>query len=78
MLLSKDEVHDEERAPWEEALGSDVGDGKEVKNASRTIEFGDMVHGWMSARADLEDEKVREGYKRGYNIVREWLQEHFV
>lgn len=77
MLLSKDELHEAERAPFEDAFGTDVGDGKEVKNSSKIIEFGDMIHGWMSARADLEDEKAREGYKRGYEIVIEWLRERF-
>ena len=31
--------------------------------------FHDQVHGWMSARSDLKDERVRKEYERGYQIV---------
>ncbi|KAK7928916.1 dienelactone hydrolase [Apiospora marii] len=31
--------------------------------------FGDQVHGWMAARADLADPRVREEYARGYQTV---------
>ncbi|KAL9097389.1 MAG: hypothetical protein Q9165_000284 [Trypethelium subeluteriae] len=77
VLNSRDEIGEEERPPFEEALGQDVGDGKEIKDRSRILTFEAMEHGWMSARANLEDESVRQGYERGYEIVREWLQEHF-
>lgn len=35
--------------------------------------FGDQVHGWMAARADLEDDHVRAEYKRGYETVIKFL-----
>lgn len=31
--------------------------------------FADQVHGWMAARADLEDERVRKEYERGYQVL---------
>ncbi len=31
--------------------------------------FSDQVHGWMAARADLSDPRVREEYARGYKTV---------
>lgn len=31
--------------------------------------FGDQIHGWMAARGDLEDEKVRGEYERGYGVL---------
>ena len=31
--------------------------------------FGDQVHGWMAARANLTDPRVREEYARGYQTV---------
>jgi hypothetical protein len=41
---------------------------KELKVEKHIERFGDQLHGWMSARADLEDEKVRKEYERGYGI----------
>ncbi len=39
-----------------------------------TVEwFNDQIHGFMAARSDLEDAKVRKEYERGYSI---WL-DHF-
>ena len=35
--------------------------------------FGDQVHGWMAARADLKDSKVKAEYERGYKTVVEWF-----
>ncbi|RDL41007.1 putative hydrolase related to dienelactone hydrolase [Venustampulla echinocandica] len=31
--------------------------------------FKDQIHGWMAARGDLEDAKVKEEYERGYKIL---------
>ncbi|RAK79069.1 alpha/beta-hydrolase [Aspergillus fijiensis CBS 313.89] len=39
--------------------------------------FGDQVHGWMAARADLSDPHVREEYLRGYRTVLRFLGEHW-
>ncbi|KAI1130035.1 alpha/beta-hydrolase [Nemania abortiva] len=38
--------------------------------------FGDQIHGWMAARSDLEDERVKSEYKRGYETVLGFLSEH--
>lgn len=38
--------------------------------------FGDQVHGWMTARGKLEDEKVKKEYERGYKTVLEFFHEH--
>lgn len=31
--------------------------------------FGDQIHGFMTARGDLEDEKVKKEFERGYKMV---------
>lgn len=38
--------------------------------------FPDQVHGFMAARGDLEDEKVKKEYERGYKIVLDWFGKH--
>jgi len=38
--------------------------------------FPDQIHGWMAARANLEDERVKSEYKRGYQTVLKFLSEH--
>jgi hypothetical protein len=54
MLASGDEDAGEVRE-WEGAL-----------RVERHVEvFGEQMHGWMSARGDLQDELVREAYERG-------------
>jgi len=35
--------------------------------------FGDQIHGWMAARANLEDKRVVEEYERGYKTVLEFF-----
>jgi dienelactone hydrolase len=45
-----------------------------VKNRVET--FGDQSHGWMAARADLNDPIVKSEYARGYAILLEFFQEH--
>lgn len=42
-------------------------DGLKVQNHVET--FPDQIHGWMAARADLQDEKVATEYRRGYEVV---------
>lgn len=39
--------------------------------------FPDQIHGFMAARADLEDERVASEYKRGYSVALNFLSEHF-
>ncbi|CAK7263638.1 hypothetical protein SEPCBS57363_000670 [Sporothrix epigloea] len=38
--------------------------------------FSDQVHGWMAARADLKDERVKSEYVRGYKTVVEFFGKH--
>ena len=38
--------------------------------------FKDQIHGWMAARADLEDARVKEEYARGYKTVLEFFAKH--
>ncbi|KAL3417362.1 dienelactone hydrolase [Phlyctema vagabunda] len=39
--------------------------------------FDDMVHGWLSARGDLEDVRVRDEWVRGYGLINEFLKSWF-
>jgi len=39
--------------------------------------FGDQVHGWMAARADLSDARVKEEYERGYKTVLTFFGKNF-
>lgn len=39
--------------------------------------FADQVHGWMAARADLSNLRVKEEYSRGYKIVLEFFAKHW-
>ncbi|KAI0850873.1 Alpha/Beta hydrolase protein [Daldinia vernicosa] len=38
--------------------------------------FGDQIHGWMAARSDLENERVRAEYIRGYETVLKFLSKY--
>ncbi|MDI1485428.1 MAG: hypothetical protein OHK93_000566 [Ramalina farinacea] len=38
--------------------------------------FGDQIHGWMAARADLKQDRVRQEYERGYKTLLEFYHEH--
>ena len=46
-------------------------DGLKVRNHVET--FSDQIHGWMAARADLQDETVAKEYRRGYEVVLKFL-----
>ncbi|KAL7898400.1 Alpha/Beta hydrolase protein [Trichoderma sp. TUCIM 5745] len=35
--------------------------------------FGDQIHGWMAARSNLEDERVKAEYERGYKTLLEFF-----
>ncbi|KAF5680305.1 carboxymethylenebutenolidase [Fusarium heterosporum] len=39
--------------------------------------FKDQVHGWMAARADLSDSRVKEEYERGYKTVVDFFGNNF-
>ena len=38
--------------------------------------FADQYHGWMAARADLTDERIKSEYIRGYKTVVEFFGKH--
>ncbi|OGE47839.1 hypothetical protein PENARI_c036G09081 [Penicillium arizonense] len=38
--------------------------------------FSTQIHGWMAARADLENPEVRKEYERGYKTVLEFFHQH--
>ncbi|CAK7238330.1 hypothetical protein SEUCBS140593_010556 [Sporothrix eucalyptigena] len=38
--------------------------------------FSDQLHGWMAARADLADERIKSEYVRGYKTVIEFFAKH--
>jgi len=60
--------------------GEDADDvGKFEKNLTgkKHVEiFKDQVHGWMTARGDLKDSRVKEEYERGYSTVLTFFHEH--
>jgi len=38
--------------------------------------FPDQIHGWMAARADLDDAKVVKEYERGYKTLLDFFQKY--
>jgi dienelactone hydrolase len=40
--------------------------------------FNDQVHGFMSARGDLNDSKGKAEYERGYQLALEFFHKHLV
>ena len=65
VLASKDEPADAIKA-YSEAL-----------TVPKHVEtFETQIHGWMSARADLADAKVKEEYERGYALALRWFSQH--
>jgi len=38
--------------------------------------FDTQLHGWMSARGDLADEKVKSEYERGYKLLLDFFHKH--
>lgn len=64
LLASKEEPADKVKE-FEAALTN--------AGAKHVETFGDQIHGWMAARADLKDERVKEEYTRGYQTVLEFF-----
>jgi len=60
--------------------GEDKGDVEKWEKAMKVehiVEwFPDQLHGFMAARADLEDAKVKSEYERGYKIVLDFFHKH--
>jgi dienelactone hydrolase len=38
--------------------------------------FPTQIHGWMAARANLEDAEVKKEYERGYKTVLDFFHQH--
>lgn len=38
--------------------------------------FESQIHGWLSARGDLENEEVKKEYLRGYETLSKWFGKH--
>jgi dienelactone hydrolase len=49
---------------------------KGIKTPNVVEWFPDQVHGWMAARGDLEQEKVKKEYERGYKMVLDFFHKH--
>lgn len=49
---------------------------KNLKGDKHVETFGDQVHGWMAARADLDDARVKAEYERGYSALLSWFQKY--
>ncbi|KAI9827278.1 MAG: hypothetical protein M1832_005416 [Thelocarpon impressellum] len=47
-----------------------------LKVPHRVETFADQLHGWMTARADLDDARVKAEYARGYELVLDFFHEH--
>lgn len=67
MLLASKEEPEEEVKKFENNL----------KVAKHVEVFKDQIHGWMAARADLNDSRVKEEYERGYKTVVEFFGSNF-
>jgi len=48
---------------------------KALKVKSKVEWFPDQIHGWMAARSDLENPRVKEEYERGYKVLLAWFHE---
>ncbi|KAI9786315.1 MAG: hypothetical protein M1816_008056 [Peltula sp. TS41687] len=49
---------------------------KNLKVEHRIETFHDQDHGWMGARGNLEDERVKSEYERGYKILLDFFHEY--
>ena len=65
LLASKDEPEKDVK----------VFEGK-LKGEKHVELFGDQIHGWMAARADLGDERVKAEYERGYKTLLEFFAKY--
>ena len=65
-------------------LASGEEDEEAVKKFEATLEgpkhveiFKDQIHGWMAARGDLKDGRVKAEYERGYKTLLQFFGKHF-
>ncbi|KAL8737592.1 MAG: hypothetical protein Q9181_001534 [Wetmoreana brouardii] len=55
----------------------DVKKFKENLSVDNHVEtFGDQVHGWMAARGDLKNDKVKQEYERGYGVLLDFYHKY--
>ncbi|PHH87121.1 hypothetical protein CDD83_9282 [Cordyceps sp. RAO-2017] len=47
-----------------------------LKTPKHVETFPDQIHGWMAARGDLSDPRVRAEYERGYKTVLTFFEKH--
>jgi dienelactone hydrolase len=67
ILLASKEEPDEEVKKFEDTL----------KVTKHVETFKDQVHGWMAARSNLSDGRVKEEYARGYKTVLTFFSKNF-
>ena len=65
LLASGDEPADEVQN-WKEAHPGD----------NHVEIFKDQVHGWMAARGDLKNDRVKAEYERGYQTLLEFYRKY--
>jgi len=54
-----------------------IGKYKEGLTVKNIVEwFPDQIHGWMAARSNLDDPKVKAEYERGYKLLLDFFHEH--
>jgi len=47
-----------------------------LKGKKHVETFGDQIHGWMAARADLDNARVKAEYERGYKTLLEFFAKY--
>jgi len=47
-----------------------------LKGPNHVEIFGDQIHGWMAARSDLDNERVKSEYERGYKNLLEFFAKY--
>lgn len=56
----------------------DVKKFDEALTVTKHVEtFGDQIHGWMAARSDLSNDRVKAEYERGYKTVLTFFGKNF-
>lgn len=55
----------------------DVKKFEEALRVPKHVEtFKDQIHGWMAARSNLSDARVKEEYERGYKTLLTFFGQH--
>lgn len=48
-----------------------------LKGPKHVETFKDQIHGWMAARSDLSDNRVKEEYTRGYQTLLDFFAKNW-